>query len=545
MRCFLLLLLLTSGRNGGAQDSAQTYPVHGVVMNSITHQPIARALVEEQSDAVLTDSNGRFELQLPAQMVTITARRPGYDQTEETTHTIQVSANTPEVAFQLSPQAVITGHVELPEEADAAGIQIMAYRARMRHGTRTWEFSGTATARSDGSFRLVPPQPGTFVLQTAPLSENGGLREAIGDDQAKVFGYPSLSYPVGARQASEGGLKLARGQQLNVSMVLGRQEFHSVDISVKGMPDGVQPNLQLYGGDSMPLQFPVRWNPQSQQASAKLPDGPYSVVAELNGQTPLFGRADFQVAGSPLAGVSVTVLPLLPIAVSVHRNFVESDPTSIVTTLREGARSRQVELYPGISVGLEAVDGQAGGGNLQMIPGSSDRFNLQLTGTKPGSYWVQVVPQEGYVSTITSGGVDLAKEPLVVGPGGASQPIEITVRNDAGQIGCTVHSSTLQTAVGQPLFVFIYAIPLTAIALTPLQMGAPLNMESMLSAVPPGTYRVIALDQSINVDEVEKEDMDRYTSKGQTVTVEAGSKATVSLSVSHVNNASSDIVIDQ
>ena len=172
--CLLLLLVAGLSCTGSAQDSTQTYPVHGVVLDSITHQPIARALVEEQSDAALTDSNGRFELQLPSQIVTITARRPGYDAQSDATRTLQVSASTPEVTFQLTPHAFITGHLELPDEADAAGMQVAAYRARMRHGVRTWEFAGAAIARSDGSFRLVPPQSGIFILRTYPVAENSG-----------------------------------------------------------------------------------------------------------------------------------------------------------------------------------------------------------------------------------------------------------------------------------------------------------------------------------------------------------------------------------
>ena len=110
-----------------AQDAAQTYTVRGIVLNSINHQPMARVLVEEQSGAVLTDSNGRFELQLPAQMVTITARRPGFEgQNQGNARTVQVSANMPEVTFNLMPQALITGRIALPDEADATGLRITA-----------------------------------------------------------------------------------------------------------------------------------------------------------------------------------------------------------------------------------------------------------------------------------------------------------------------------------------------------------------------------------------------------------------------------------
>ncbi len=553
LRCSHVLFCWLSVRaywTGTAQDAAQTYTVRGIVLNSISHQPMARVLVEEQSGAVLTDSNGHFELQLPAQMVTITARRPGFEgQNQGNARTVQVSANMPEVTFNLMPQALITGRIALPDEADATGLRITAYRAQMRHGMRIWQFDTSTAARSDGSFRLIPQQAGTFQLRTTPLAENTGAFAQDSTPRAKTFGYPSIAYPVVSQQSGEGGLRLGKGQQLNVNMVLSRQQFHTATATVAGLPDGVQPNFQLLGEDGTAGQFAMRWFPQTHRVSATVPDGQYSLIAEAAGQMPLFGRADFQVNGAAVTGVNVTVLPLLPIAVNVHRSFVLA-PTRIydrvqgIASLPSSGRTQlTLEQNPGISINLEAADGHSNsGGLLQIQPGSTDNANLQLLQVQPGRYWVQVYAQEGYVSAISSGGVDLAREPLVVGPGGATQPIDITVRNDAGQISCTVHSSAAQSGtIGQA---FVYAISTSPLIQQAPQTGMPLNAEAVLQQVPPGTYRVIALDQSINLDDVEKEEMDRYLSRSKTVTVEASGKASVILSLSHVDDDSETVVDD-
>src|SRR5580692_10148459 len=74
--CFVRIMLVASC---AAQDAPATFPVDGVVENSLTHQPIARALVESVSDAVLTDNQGHFELHLPAGFERLNIRRPGYD----------------------------------------------------------------------------------------------------------------------------------------------------------------------------------------------------------------------------------------------------------------------------------------------------------------------------------------------------------------------------------------------------------------------------------------------------------------------------------
>src|ERR1700722_2733660 len=62
-----------------AQDAPETYPVRGVVLNSTTRQPIARVLVDANSDAVLTNNEGRFELNLHGDFAQISVRRPGYN----------------------------------------------------------------------------------------------------------------------------------------------------------------------------------------------------------------------------------------------------------------------------------------------------------------------------------------------------------------------------------------------------------------------------------------------------------------------------------
>ena len=52
----------------------------------------------------------------------------------------------------------------------------------------------------------------------------------------------------------------------------------------------------------------------------------------------------------------------------------------------------------------------------------------------PGRYWVETNAWAGYVSSITSGGVDLAGNPLVISPNSSNAPIEVVLHNDFGTI---------------------------------------------------------------------------------------------------------------
>jgi len=84
-RVLPLLLLGYAGLSGGwcaaqtASDDSDA--IRGVVINSVTHDPIERALVFSPDNrfATLTSREGRFEFRFPKKL-TRTARAPGVDQ---------------------------------------------------------------------------------------------------------------------------------------------------------------------------------------------------------------------------------------------------------------------------------------------------------------------------------------------------------------------------------------------------------------------------------------------------------------------------------
>jgi hypothetical protein len=514
-----------------------TYAVHGVVENSITRQPIARALVEDRQDGVLTNSEGRFELNLPQGFNQIRARRPGYSEGRDDWHMLQVGAETPELTLELTPSATITGHVTLSGGDAADGIRISVYRRQVFNGHASWQAEGSTETDGEGVFRFLQlDAPGAFIVCSTPTRERGGAATRA----APVFGYPTACFAGNSDFASASPMPIAAGQQAEVEISLARQRFYPVTIGVSNRVPGSGVGFELRDRGGQPLNFGVRWNEQRGTLEAELPNGSYSAEARsFAGNTQLYGRADFKVADAPTQGLNIALAPLPTVAVEIHKEIVPVKDARQGETLTLASE----DTGPGLNLNLTPADPSAegqSGGNIHRPRGSTDTSGSRDSGLfimevpRPGRYWVEATPFQGYVSSITSGGVDLAREPLVVGPGGTSAPIEIILRNDSGELECTVNSAPAAAEgasfAGMVPSVYVYAIPMFPSAARIPEITVT-EGATTLPNLAPGTYRVAAFDRRREIDLDDAQEMARLTSKGTTVHVEPGLTAHLQLDI--------------
>jgi hypothetical protein len=252
--------LLLSGARIVAQDAApQAYPVRGTVIDSITHQPIARALVDSHTQgAVLTDNDGHFEFDLPAGSVNFMVRRPGYGPHTSMLrgHSVQVGPNTPDLTFTLTPEAFITGQVALSTADPADGIRVVAYRRHIVNGRQQWTMQSMATTNSEGIFRIARLEAGDYLL----YSESARGREGPIQPGAKTFGYPPVYYPGTADSSSSAVLTLTTGQHAQADFTLTRQPYYSVTFTVTDLQAAARTSFQILDTSGHPTGFPVRWN---------------------------------------------------------------------------------------------------------------------------------------------------------------------------------------------------------------------------------------------------------------------------------------------
>jgi hypothetical protein len=528
-----------------AQQQAVSYPVRGVVEDSLTHQPIARALVSAMDEADFTDNEGRFEMHLHQGIARIMVRRPGYGERGAFSgHIVDVGPDLPEFNFVLTLSASITGHVTVSGSEGGDGINFLVYRRALQGGYAQWTQTGTGTTNSEGIFKLFQLQTPASYVFCSTLSTDRGDTSMRG---SRTYGYPSLCFPGGTDLASATPLSLEAGQQADLEITLPRQRFYPVSITVLNRPPGPGVSVQIFDPGGRPMNFGAQWNNQTSAAITQLPNGSYYAVAQTFGKALLYGRVDFKVADEPPSGLSVTLLPLHPINVEIHREFTapESNPRTGFGPLRgntDPVAPLDLALLPADGV-MQGIFG----GNLRRPEGSSDG-NLFVMDVRPGRYWVRVTPFEGYASSITSGGADLTREPLVVGPGNTAAPLEITLRNDVGSIVCTVNRPPAVTgmpshASGELTIPMVYAFPMSSDSRGIPQMpqirsigDAPITIPNLA----PGAYRVVALDSSQALLAGDPEEVTKLRELGKTVTVAPGGTTSVTVDVTQTGRLGAD-----
>jgi hypothetical protein len=188
------------------------FSVTGTVVNSVTGEPISRALVQlsnfgvgamspstsvevanalnsaMRERAMLTDREGRFKLEgLPHMTIAFTARKPGFFSPSELSegglqsslNHVEVGAETPAVVLKLVPEAIITGRVTDANGEPLEGVTIRVNGVQHTNGRRQLqplmqdqEEPQTWTTNEDGEYRVAGLMPGSYYISAVPYSSN-------------------------------------------------------------------------------------------------------------------------------------------------------------------------------------------------------------------------------------------------------------------------------------------------------------------------------------------------------------------------------------
>ncbi len=570
----LLLAAPFPSQRAHAQDP-QAKPadrVSGVVINSVTHEPIARALVVSEGErfATMTDSSGRFEIvfaeaasegqtpttpgrpvapqdfrRIAPRPYTLTARKPGFlNDRGEQGQMGQRVVDGKDMEIALVPEALIVGRVALPTAEAPDPIEVELFRRQVRQGRGHWVSAGVQSTRSDGEFRFAELSAGSYKLLTHELRDEDPKFSAPG---GQVYGYAPAYYPNASGFSSAGTIELTPGKTAEAHLTLVRQPYFPVIVPVTNVPPGrgfgIDVSVQGPGGPGYALEY----DGQKQSIVGLLPNGSYQLRAISFGEQALSGEANVTVH----SGAEGVVLPLSatpPIRVNVKDQL--NDGTDPVITGTVGPRGQMIpqQLRFSVTVMLEPADDfglqQQNGTPQARLDSQND--SAQIEHVAPGRYWVQlqVYPVHGYAASVTAGGVNLLRRPLVVPAGSSAPAIEVTLRNDTATIEGVVEGANNLTGSAAPMSLGgngwsgppssassarVYFIPLADS--TGRFAEQFVDRDTKFSVMlPPGDYRVLAFPEV--QPELEYENpvaMRAYDGKGQTVRLAAGQKEQMQL----------------
>ncbi len=534
--CILLLLAMASASYAATQlapglsQNRETFVLSGTVMNSVTGEPISRALVRasgQASRSAFSDSEGRFQFEgLPAGQIMLTAQKPGYFSEQEANghgqHAIQVGPSTGAQTVKLQPLSAIFGRV-----TDASGQPIERIPVRLicrslRDGRKIWEPRGMSETDEDGHFRFPNLMPATYYLSAGPAQSEGQILPA---GQKPTTGFPFVYYPGVPDLASAAPIQLTAGQPIEADFSVTAVPVYHVTGSITGQAPDHGAGLLTFTSSGDDLMLPASVNSELGTFSLdSVPAGSYilKAMSHAEGQ-PLHAEQRITVVAN-LDNVHLALTPAISIPVVVHTQARASSAAGTSIISRSSGSSSGIENRPPVSVSLLPTQPNATQSFSSFQPSSAGNSVMVLQNVDPGTYTVDLRPQPPwYVQSASYGQTNALSDDITVAAGQA-YPLEIALRDDSASLTVTVKGLENTT---QPT-TSVVILPQPASKLVPRVSHGITNTYTE-TGLAPGDYLVFAFDRIDGLEYTNPEALGPYASQAAQVTLGANQQAQVSL----------------
>src|SRR5271156_1347518 len=161
--CFGQLSGVSNQGGPGQQTESKPRTFSGQVINSVTGQPIARALVQLGGEhAMLTDHEGRFEFDNAAgDAAAAFVTKPGFFAQDNE----GISPGEP-ITLQLIPEAILFGTITDQTGQPIQDLTVGLKELQVARGLRHWQQSQSTTTNAEGEFRFAELPAGRYSLAT-------------------------------------------------------------------------------------------------------------------------------------------------------------------------------------------------------------------------------------------------------------------------------------------------------------------------------------------------------------------------------------------
>jgi hypothetical protein len=334
--------------------------------------------------------------------------------------------------------------------------------------------------------------------------------------QSGAQGIPVIFYPSGSDLAAAAPIPITPGRRFPVNLSLSPRPFYRVSGRIAGYGQGQYVNLQVLDSTGRSVANNSRFDPASGSFQILwIPAGAYALRADSPGaQGQALTATVPLIVNSDLSGLHIMLMPT--VSIPIRMRLIDSRTDSEKLSEQENWSPAYVQLVSRDNGLTEMRYG------AQQV-GERGNSSLQLQNIAPGTYEVEINPNGMfYVQSATSGTTNLLESRLSVAPGGSVQPIEIVMRDDVASLSGNVSS------VGQPLNATVMAIPERSSAQPILQLTDS-NGSFQFPFLPPGSYKVLAVDHPEQLEYSNPDVLRKYLSKARDTTLSADQAARIDL----------------
>jgi hypothetical protein len=543
----LLLPGLVGCWSGFAQENSYAAPpqpqyqadgsprtLRGTVVNSVTGEPIYRALVQIGGQyAALTDHEGHFEFP-GASVVGIPpwAMKPGYFSENGSQGFIPNSpANNALIpgdqplVVKLVPEAIITGTVTGQDGAPLEGIRVQVRTLRVQDGLARWRNHGGTVTDSEGQFRFSGLEAGEYAVST------GFHTEGLADTQGATAYVPVRYPPYGGGASAETAITLRAGDHVQANLAPDVARLYPVTGSVSGYGESRGVSFRVQTAAGAEISPASRFFFHTGEFRLLLPAGAYRITATTYvRQISLEARREVTVPQGPVSGVAFALEPFaaIPVEIEAQSANQQSDANKQSDGTDPQPPSAQFFLFnsdPTAPYQPQFAHPPQQGTSFSIPDGVGSRLIDNLA---PGHYLLGGQAQPPwYVASASCGGVDLTRDELAIAGSAAGCSIRIVLRNDSGSVHVTLKNSDAILNQG-PVVVYLLPVGDFVRASQQLPMNRP---ETTLNSIAPGRYFAIAMDHREELPYRDPEAMRRYSGRGEEIVVPLNGRADVELSL--------------
>lgn len=521
------------------QDSALTPPAQpsyvltGTVVNALTGTPVPYALVQTGQSAKLSDQSGNFSFDgIINNRVSVTAHKPGFFNDQELSQgpgqrfgrgpvpntMVTLSTQPTNITIPLTPEAVISGHVEDSGGEPLEGLPVQLRTTQVMNGRRMRQNQPGIATDEDGNFRIANLRPGTYYVEVGPNFRARAM--AMQQDPAsneKLEVVPAEYYPGVRDMSAATPLTLNPGQHASIEMGMKRVP----GFRISGMMTGVvsrNGGMSLADEDGDNTNLFVRYDSRTGRFQAyPVPMGSYRL--RFDGQDPdgqpLFADVPINVGGD-IPELRVPVERALNIPVEFDMESTKQNQGSLATLSQSVVTN---SYYGQVHLTSRALP-------YQQFSANRDRADSSevIRGVKPGIYDVEVDSNgSAYVASITYGGMNLLRDPLVISEGAEPKTLQVVMRDD----GASVTGNVQPGDNTEPSTVLL--VSEADASSPPRQVWASPSGEFQARGIPPGDYEILAFDRLDGIEFRNREVLNAYLSRAAHVTLSADQQARVTV----------------